>query len=112
MSLYQVSENKTVLTFTQNQKAPNKPGQRLADSLERYTRQGIPYDIVKDMIDGEYQALEDSGKRGIESVSLSFQESHSKYQEHRSIYLSYRLNGTFATYTEYAPAAEEKEDQE
>lgn len=109
MSLYQVSENKTVLTFTQNQKAPNKPGQRLADSLERYTRQGIPYDIVKDMIEGEYQALD--GKRGIESVRLSFQESHSKYQEHRSIYLSYRLNGTFATYTEYAPAAE-KEDQE
>lgn len=111
MSLYQVSENKTVLTFTQNQKSPNKPGQRLADSLERYTRQGIPYDIVKDMIEGEYQALEDSGKRGIESVNLSFRESHTGYQEYHSIYLSYRLNGTFATYTEYAPAPE-KEDQE
>lgn len=110
MSLYQVSENNTVLTFTQNQKAPNKPGKRLADSLERYTRQGIPYDIVKDMIEGEYQALD--GKRGIESVKLSFQESYTQYQEHRSIYLSYRLNGTFATYTEYAPAAEKKEDQE
>ena len=110
MSLYQVSENNTVLTFIQNQKAPNKPGQRLADSLERYTRQGIPYDIVKDMIEGEYQALD--GKRGIESVNLSFRESYTQYQEHRSIYLSYRLNGTFATYTEYAPAAEEKEDQE
>ena len=110
MSLYQVSENKTVLTFTQNQKAPNKPGQQLADSLERYTRQGITYDIVKDMIEAEYQALD--GKRGIESVRLSFQKSHTLYQEHRSIYLSYRLNGTFATYTEYAPAAEKKEDQQ
>ncbi len=40
MSLYQVSENNTVLTFTQNQKAPNKPGKRLADSLERDTREG------------------------------------------------------------------------
>lgn len=110
MSLYQVSENRTVLTFTQNQKAPNKPGQQLSDSLERYTRQGIPYDIVKDMIEAEYQALD--GKRGIESVKLSYMESYTQYQEHRSIYLSYRLNGTFATYTEYAPAAEKKEDQQ
>lgn len=109
MSLYQVSEKRTVLTFTQNQKAPNKPGQQLADSLERYTRQGIPYDIVKDMIEGEYQALD--GKRGIESVNLSFCDSHTQYQVHHSIYLSYRLNGTFATYTEYDPAVERREDQ-
>lgn len=111
MSLYQVSENKTVLEFTQNQKAPNKPGQRLADSLERYTRQGAPFNLVKDKIEAEYQALQSSKVRGIESVKLSFLDTDTYYQAHHSIFLSYRLNGTFATYTEYEPAAERKEDQ-
>lgn len=112
MSLYQVSEKRTVLTFSQNQKAPNKPGQQLVDSLERYTRQGKPFDIVKDKIKEEYQALQESGKRGIESVQLSFRDSYTQYQEHHSIYLSYRLNGTFATYTEYDPATEKKEEHD
>lgn len=108
MSLYQVSENRTVLCFSQNQKAPNKVGQRLTDRLEEFVRAGISFEDALATIEKEYWEHKAAHLRGIDSVDLKVYKSDTGYQPYRSIYLSYRLNGTFATYTEYEPAAKEK----
>lgn len=111
MSLYQVSETRLFWNLHRTKRHRTSPANAWQIAWNDTRAKVPPFNIVKDKIEAEYQALQSSKVRGIESVKLSFLDTDTYYQAHHSIFLSYRLNGTFASYTEYEPAAERKEDQ-
>ena len=104
-SIYQVSKVQTVLTFRQNQKEPNKVGVALTEKMRDLVRDGVSFPEALAELRKMHTEFKEKNVRGIDSVNLSYHESDNSNTEqgHQSIYLSYKLNGTFATYTEYLP---------
>lgn len=104
MSYYNVSTENRVLSFSQNQREPNRVGIELGKMLLDAVKSGTPYSIIKPQIEQLYAKMIADNVRGIASVNLSFREYKERsYQDSNIIYLSYKLNGTFITFTEYLP---------
>lgn len=104
-SIYQVSKAQTVVTFNQNQKEPNKVGIALTEKMREMVREGYSFRETLSALSKMHNEFKEKNVRGIDSVNLSSHESAASdvEQTYQSIYLSYKLNGTFATYTEYSP---------
>lgn len=103
-TLHQVSNEGKVIVFCQNQKAPNKIGDTLCQKVKDLLIESRSFKEVKDSITKIHTAYQEQKARGIDSVSLSIMEDwEDPIQPHRSLYLYYRLNGTFCTFTEYEP---------
>lgn len=108
MSLYQVSKNNTVVSFNQNQKAPNKVGETLSAKMKELVVSGETFETVKDVLSQMHSRYQEENTRGIASVDLKTHDNSEfeREQPTKSIYLSYKLNGSFATFTEYMPIRE------
>lgn len=106
-SIYQVSKAQTVVAFTQNQKEPNKVGIALTERMRELVKEGVPFKEAYKELRKMHKEFKEKNVRGIDSVELSCHDDRflgsDQEQSHQSIYLSYKLNGTFATYTEYLP---------
>lgn len=101
-NLYQVSNEGKVITFCQNQKAPNKVGETLCQKVKDLLIEGRNFQEVSGIINQMHSNYQERKQRGIDSVQLSIKEHlNSPIQPHKSLYLSYKLNGTFCTFTEY-----------
>ena len=103
-SIYQVSKEQTVVSFTQNQKAPNKVGEAMAEAMYQLVINGVTYSKACDTLKAMHDDFKAKKTRGIDSVNLSCHiPGGQSVQVHKCIFLSYKLNGTFATFTEYLP---------
>lgn len=109
MSLYQISKNNTVVSFNQNQKAPNKVGDILAEKMKELVIAGTPFEETKTILSEMHENFQKESMRGIASVDIKTHEDSEfeRVQPHKCIYLSYKLNGSFATFTEYMPIRKE-----
>lgn len=103
-SIYNVSRECRVLLFSRNQQSPNKVGEQLSEMLSYAVKSGTPYEEIKREIKRVHMDMVVKNVRGIASVNLSFKEYKDRStQDANIIYLSYKLNGTFVTFTEYLP---------
>ncbi len=111
MSLYQVSRNNTVVSFYQNQKAPNKVGDILVEKMKELVIAGETFDTVKKELSQMHSRHQEENTRGIASVDINSHDDSEfePVQPHKCIWLSYKLNGSFATFTEYMPIKQESE---
>jgi len=103
-SIYQVSKEQTVVSFTQNQREPNKVGEAMKEAMYQLVIDGVTYPEAYKALKTMHDDFKAKKTRGIDSVTLSCQIPHDQsVQVHKCIFLSYKLNGTFATFTEYLP---------
>lgn len=103
-NIYNVSQENRVISFSQNQLPPNKVGRMLGDILLEAVKSGTPYSAIKQEIERVHAQMVAENIRGIASVNLSCREYKDRgCQDANIIYLSYKLNGTFVTFTEYLP---------
>ncbi len=105
MSLYQVSKANTVVSFNQNRKAPHKVGEAFVEKMRELVIAGETFDTVKKELSQMHAYHQDKNTRGIASVGISFHDDSEFEPEQpcKCIYLSYKLNGSFAIFTEYMP---------
>lgn len=103
-SIYQVSQAQTVVSFSKNQKEPNKVGISLTEKMISLVKDGVCFNEAYAELKSMHEEYKEKKVRGIDSVSINCHNDYSieREQTHQSIYLSYKLNGTFATYTEYS----------
>lgn len=108
-SIYQVSKSNTVVSFTQSQQEPNKVAVTLTEAMRNLVREGNTFEYTYTALKNMHDKYKEQKIRGIDSVKLSSHTSvlSSGEQGYKSIYLSYKLNGTFATFTEYLPLKNE-----
>ena len=104
MSLYQVSEKNTVVTYSNNRTMPNKVAKNLNATMQNLVIAGKTYNDTLKHLTEFLESFKKTNTKGSLFVNLSTNhtEARTYMQGSNSVYLKFH-NDVLATYTEYLP---------